>query len=133
MSIQENVNNEIKSAMRSKDRFRLTALKYIKSLIQNNSISTKPLADLDIVMAHHKKMTKALDLYKDQALEDLKKEINIIGEFLPKAMSEDDIKNLVDKHLSLGNFGSVMKAVKEEITGPFDGKLISSLVKSGLS
>lgn len=133
MSIQENVNSEIKSAMRSKDRFRLTALKYIKSLMQNNSISEKPLLDSDIVLAHHKKMTKALALYKDQALEDLKKEINIIGEFLPKAMSEDDIKNIVDKYLSLGDFGSVMKAVKAEVTGPFDGKLISTLVKTGLS
>ena len=132
MSVQEKVNQEIKVAMKSKDRFRLNSLKYIKSLLQNNSITAKPVSDLEIVMGHHKKMSKTLDLYKDQALLDLKKEIIIIEEFIPKAMSEEEIGALVDKHASLGNMGAVMKAVKAEIVGPFDGKLVSSLVKSKL-
>ena len=127
------VNAEIKSAMKSRDKFRLQALKYIKSLLQNNSITPKPILELDVVMSHHKKMVKALDTYKDQALEDLKKEIVIIEEFIPKAMSEEEISALVDKHISLGNMGAVIKAVKADIMGPFDGKLVSTLVKSKLS
>ena len=133
MLVQEKVNQEIKSAMKSKDRFRLNTLKYIKSLLQNNAIDAKPLPELDVVMKHHKSMSKTLDVYQDQALEDLKKELAIIEEFIPKAMSEEEISALVDKHLSLENMGEVMKAVKAEITGPFDGKLVSTLVKSKLS
>ena len=132
MPVQEKVNQEIKIAMKSKDRFRLNALKYIKSLLQNNLITEKPISELEIVMSHHKKMSKTLDMYKDQALLNLEKEIAIIEEFIPKAMSEEEISALVDKHLSLGNMGQVMQAVKAEIIGPFDGKLVSSLVKSKL-
>lgn len=133
MSVLEKINEEIKNAMRSKDSFRLNALKYIKSLIQNNNIDKSTSSELDVVMGHHKKMVKATEMYKDKALEDLKKEISIIEEFLPKSLSEDEISQLVDKHISLGNMGAIMKALKEEITGPFDGKLVSALIKSKLS
>jgi len=133
VSVKERINEEIKSAMKSKDRFRINSLKYIKSLLQNNDINEKPSPELEVVMGHHKKMSKTLDLYKDQALEDLKKEIAIIEEFIPKAMSEEEISALVDKHLALGNMGAVMKAVKADIVGPFDGRLVSTLVKSKLS
>jgi len=133
VSVKEKVNQEIKLAMKSKDRFRLNALKYIKSLLQNNDINKKPVPELEVVMSHHKKMSKTLDLYKDQSLLDLKKEIFIIEEFIPKAMSEEEISALVDKHLALGNMGAIMKAVKADIIGPFDGKVVSTLVKSKLS
>ena len=133
MLVQEKINQEIKDAMKSKDRFRLNTLKYIKSLLQNNSISEKPIPELDIIMSHYKKMSKTLELYKGQSLLDLQKEITIIEEFIPKAMSMEELSNLIDKHLSLGNMGEVMKAVKAEITGPFDGQLVSSLIKSKLS
>lgn len=133
MSVLEKINEEIKNAMRSKDSFRLNALKYIKSLLQNNSIDKSTTTELDVVMGHHKKMLKSTELYKDKALEDLKKEISIIEEFLPKALSENELSQLIDKHISLGNMGSIMKALKEEISGPFDGKLVSALIKSKLS
>jgi len=132
VSVQEKINQEIKAAMKSRDKFRLSSLKYIKSLLQNNSITSKPISELDIVMSHHKKMSKSLEHYKDQPLEDLKNELAIIEEFIPKAMSEEDISLLVDKHISLGNMGAVMQAVKAEIVGPFDGKLVSTLIKSKL-
>jgi len=132
MLIQEKINQDIKIAMKKKDRFRLNALKYIKSIIQNDTFASKPIGELNVVLGLHKRMVKVLDSYKAQAWLDLKKEIKIIEEFIPKAMSEEDISILVDKHLSLGNMGAVIKAVKEEITGPFDGKLVSTLVKSKL-
>lgn len=133
MLVQEKINQEIKDAMKSKDRFRLNTLKYIKSLLQNNAISEKPIPELDIIMSHHKKMSKTLELYRDQSLIDLQKEIAIIEEFIPKAMSPEELSSLIDKHISLGNMGEVMKAVKAEITGPFDGQLVSALIKSKLS
>ena len=133
MSIQESVNEEIKSAMRNKDKFRVNSLKYIKSLFQNNNKTSNPQEDIDVLTSHHKKMSKSLEFYKDQAFLDLRKEIVIIEEFMPKAISEEEISSLVDKHLNLGNMGLVMKAVKADISGPFDGKLISSLVRSKLS
>jgi len=131
--VQEKINQEIKDAMKSKDRFRLNTLKYIKSLLQNNAISEKPIPELDIIMSHHKKMSKTLELYKGQSLLDLQKEISIIEEFIPKAMSPEELSNLIDKHISLGNMGEVMKAVKAEVAGPFDGQLVSALIKSKLS
>ena len=133
MSVLERINKEIIISMKSKDRFRLTSLKYIKSLLQNNSISEYPLPEEDIVMKHHKKMVKSTKQYKNQALEDLEKEIEIISEFIPKTKSKEELSEIVDRHISLGNMGAIMKALKEEVQGPFDGKLVSELVRSKLS
>ena len=133
MTIEEKISKEVIKAMKSKDSPRVNALKYIKSLLQTNATIAKPLPELDVVMLHHKKMTKMIDVYQNQLLEDLKQEINIIEEFIPKAMSLSEISSLIDKHLELKNMGAIMKAVKAEIVGPFDGKTVSRLVKSKLS
>ncbi len=133
MSILEKLNQEIKQAMKNKDSFRITSLRYIKALMQNNSFSKFPTTEQNILLSHLKKMQSNLEFYEGSSLENLKKEILIIKEFLPKAMTSEEILSLIDKHLSLGNFSSIMKAVKEEIKGPFDGKLVSELIKSKLS
>jgi len=133
MDISKEINSKIIEAMKAKDAFRLKTLRYMKSLLQNNTISEKPSSDLDIILGHHKKMVKSLELYNDSALDELKKEILIIEEFLPKSLSKEEIESLIDKHISLGNMGLIMKALKEEIEGPFDGKLISNLIKEKLS
>jgi len=133
VSISEKLKNEIISAMKAKEKFRLNALRYMKSLLQNNLISSNPFPEEKIIISYHKKMVKSLKLYTNtKAIEDQKKEIAIIEEFIPKSMSDGDILKLVEKHLALGNIGQVMKAVKEEITGPFDGKKVSGLIQAKL-
>ena len=133
VSVQEKINQEIKEAMKNKDKFRIGTLKYIKSLVQNNGLTKKPLPELDVIIGHHKKMSKMLEVYSGDALNNLEKEILIIEEFVPKPLSEEELSSLIDKHISLGNMGAIMKAVKSEITGFFDGSLVSSLIKSKLS
>lgn len=133
MSILEKLNQEIKLSMKNKESFRLNSLRYMKALLQNNSLCKTPLSEENIILSHLKKMQNNLELYEGASLEDLKKEITIIQEFLPKSMSLEEISLLIDKHISLGNFGSIMKAVKEEVTGSFDGKLVSEMIKSKIS
>lgn len=134
MSLSEKLKTEIITAMKAKNSSRLTALKYLKSLLQNNTLSGNPQPEESVIMGHHKKMSKSLDMYSDpKSIEDLKKELIIIEEFIPKPMSDEEIGSLVGKHVSLGNMGAIMKAVRPEITGPFDGKKLSGLIKAKLS
>ena len=131
--ILEKINKEIIMAMKAKNGFRNTALKMIKCDLQNNVKEGTPRTELDVVGSYFKKLAKNLDLYKDEvALEKLNSELQIVKEFLPKELSTEELETLIDKHLSLNNFGQIMKAVKSEVDGVFDGKLVSALIKSKL-
>jgi uncharacterized protein YqeY len=133
MELSKRVQTELVSAMKNKDNLRRGILKLVKAELQNNSLTDKPLSEEDVVFSYHKKLSKNLDSFTGEHLDQLKQELSVIEEFLPKAMTEEEIEALVDKHVSLGNMGAVMKAVKAEITGPFDGKMVSQLVKSKLA
>ena len=126
------INEEIKSAMKARDKFRLDALKYIKSRIEDKNFRSPSKSDLDAIIEHHKTLAKSQEFFNGEDLVNLEKELNIIKEFMPKLLSQEEYEALVDKHLSLGNMGSIMKAVKEEVEGSFDGKLVSQLIKERL-
>lgn len=127
------INAQIIQDMKAKDDFKKTALKMIKAELQANEKAENSIKELDVVMSYHKKLSKNLEFLKDEQLETLKKELALIEEFLPKAMTDEEIKNIISKHLEIGNFGKIMGAVKSEITGPFDGKKISGFIKEMLN
>jgi len=128
------IGKEIVAAMKEKNKFRLMALKMIKTELLNNQKEKKPRKDIEVVASYYKKLAKNLDIYKEEvALDNLKKELVIIKEFMPKELSREELESLIEKHLELGNFGQIMKAVKEEVAGVFDGKLVSEIIKGKLN
>ncbi len=128
----DKINKEVVAAMKAGDKFRLNVIKLLKSEIQADAKSANPRSVEQVIAAHRKRLGKTLDLYKDrpEQLAELKKELDILDEFMPKAMSEDEVIALIDKHMELGNFGQVMKAVRGELTGPFDGKKLAEMIKA---
>ena len=132
----EKINDEVIKALKAKETFRLNILKLIKAELLTNKKEAHPRPEDEVIAGFYKKIAKNLEIpdikTKNSAFyETTLKELEIIKEFMPKSLSEGDLKALITKHLSLGNMGAIMKAVKDEIaaTGAlFDGKMASALV-----
>lgn len=131
--LKETVNENIKLAMKAKDKNKLNALRYLKKLFIENDTSKKPINEMDIVIGHVKKLKDSLEMYpkESEQYENLLAEIDVLNEYMPKQMSEDEVKNLIKEIVNnTGNqFGLVMKELSPKIKGKFDGKKATQLVK----
>ena len=147
MSLKTNIDNGIKDAMRAKDQDRLRTLRAIKSLIlleETSGTNTGGDLSADVEM---KLLTKAakqrrdsLEIYKSQGREDLanveQSELAIIEEFLPKQLSEDELRaKLEEIKTRVGasapsDMGKMMGVATKELAGLADGKVVSAMVKA---
>lgn len=146
MTLEEKVNSEIKTAMLSKNEAALRALRAIKSavLLAKTSGSGTVSADDEMKMLQKlvKQRKESVDIYKQQNREDLAKaeieEIEVIEKFLPKQMSEDEIREELKKIIaqvgatSQADLGKVMGAATKALAGKADMKIVSGLVRQML-
>ncbi len=146
MALEEKINADIKSAMLAKEASKLEALRAIKSAILLLKTSPEGLND-DTEMKALLKMVKqrkeTADLYNTQNRKDLADvelaQAAVIEAYLPKQMSEEDIKAEVAKIItsvgasSPADMGKVMGVASKQLAGKADGKIISTIVKELLS
>ena len=135
--LKDTVSDQIKDAMRAKDKVRLNVLRYLKKLFIENDTSNKPIAELDIVISHEKKTRDSISMYPDasEQQDNIKLELKIIEEFMPKALAKNEVQALIDKikgSLENPNMGAIMKELSPKIKGQFDGKLASQMVQASL-
>ncbi|EEF80052.1 GatB/YqeY domain-containing protein [Methylophaga thiooxydans] len=143
VTIQDNV----KDAMRAKDKDRLNVLRQITASIKQVEVDNRAdLSDDDIIVILTK-MTKqrreALDQYENAGRDDLasieKAELVIIEEFLPEALSEEEIAEAVQAAIteagasSIKDMGAVMNVLRPKIQGRADMSAVSGQVKAALS
>jgi len=147
MSLEERLIEEMKGAMKSSDRLRLSTIRMIRSALKNKEIEIrKTLEDEDVVkviQAMVRKGEESVEQFQTGGRTDLvekeKKEIEILKSFLPQPLSQDQILKIIDQSIqetqasSLKDIGKVMKSVMPKIGGKADGKLINQLVKERLS
>ena len=148
MSISSTVNDLIKQAMLAKDKDRLAALRDIKSklLLEATSGGGSEISDevaTKICLKLYKKRMETYELYIAQGREDLASEelsqAKVIEEFLPKQLSEDEIKNEIAQAITLlgasgpQDMGKLMGHLSAKLAGKADGKMISTLVRAALS
>lgn len=149
MSLKQKIDSEIKSAMIAKDKTRLTALRSVKSLILLEE--TKGGAKGEITEEDEMKLlTKAAkqrkdsaEIYEQQGRQDLLEvemaELAVLQEFLPKALTDEEIttaiKDIIAKTgaSSPKDMGKVMGAASKELAGKADGKVIADKVKALLN
>lgn len=134
----EQLNSDIKEAMKAKHKEKLTALRYLKSMIMENNTSKKPSSEMDVAIKHHKKLKESLVNYPDghDMKAQIENEIEIIGNYLPQQMTEQEVSNIIEKIKTSHenpNMGAVMKELQPQIKGRFDGKKASQMVKDALS
>jgi len=150
MSLKTNIDNGIKDAMRAKDQDRLRTLRAIKAMIlieESAGINTGADLSADVEM---KLLTKAakqrrdsLEIFTSQGREDLARveqsELTIIEEFLPKQLSEDEIRSKLEEIKTRvgastpSDMGKMMGVATKELAGLADGKVVSAMVKALLS
>ena len=136
MSLMEQVNNDIKEAMKAKQQDRLDALRMLKAEFIKNNTSPKPTDELSITISHAKKIQDSLEMYEKgtPAHDKIVNELEVIKHYLPKQMEESEVVSLINDIKSKGakDMGAIMKELQPEIKGRFDGKRASELVKASL-
>ena len=148
MSLSEDIMAALKTAMKSKDKVALTALRAVKSAIllaQTESGAKEELTEaqeLKILQKQVKQRKDSAAIYLEQGREDLAEpelaEAKVIAQFLPEAMSEDEVAKVVEAIITkigaqgMKDMGKVMGLVSAELAGKADGKTISNIVRSKL-
>jgi uncharacterized protein YqeY len=149
MSLSVKVMTALKEAMKSKDQTALTALRAVKSamlLAQTESGAKEELTEeqeLKLLQKQVKQRKDSAAVYVDQGREDLAEpelaEAKVIEQFLPEAMSEEDIAKVVEDVIAktgaegMKDMGKVMGMASKELAGRADGKTISNIVKAILA
>jgi uncharacterized protein YqeY len=149
MSMLEKISEDLKSAMKAGDKTRMETLRTMRAGLLEKQVEKRPTGgmtaedELAVLMAAGKKRKEAIEVYKNNNRNDLAQqeeaELQVIQEYLPKQLSADDVKEIVQKVIaqvgatSDKDFGKVMGPVMKELKGKADGKLIQDTVKSLLS
>jgi hypothetical protein len=146
MTLMEQMNADIKKAMLAKEKEKLAALRDIKSKLlleaTSGSGEVTEAAAAKIVMKLHKQRMDTYELYKKEGREDLAADelaqAEVIEAYLPKMMSEDEIKAEVEAAIAQTgasgpqDMGKVMGILSGKLAGKADGKLIADTVKAAL-
>ncbi|MEY5040903.1 MAG: hypothetical protein RLZZ414_438 [Bacteroidota bacterium] len=148
MSLTDKINNDIKEAMKSKDKIALAAIRSIKSaiLLEETKGGDAQVDDTKVVQIIQKLLKQRKDsaaLYQEQGREDLVNEemeqAAIIEKYLPQQLSAMEIKEVVLQAIqttgatSAKDMGKVMGIVSKSLAGKADNKLVADVVKDTLA
>ena len=149
MSLELKITIALKEAMKNKNKMALTALRAVKSAIllhKTQKSSDGELSQQDemkILQKLVKQRKDSADIYNSKGRNDLAdpelKEAELIQQFLPKALSEDEVKEVVKSIIDetgaegMKDMGKVMGMSTKKLMGKADGKMISTIVREFLS
>ena len=150
MSLQKRIDEDLKDAMRAKDAARLSVLRLLKAALKNAAIekvgAEGELNDADAVMVIRKQVKQrqdSIESFEKGGRADLaekeKDEIAVLNNYLPQAMSAEELQKIVAETIaevgatSRAQMGAVMKALQSKVAGRADGKTLSTEVTRQLS
>lgn len=134
----EKITEDIKKAMFAKDKERLDALRYYKSmLIENKTSKTAPIPEMDVLIKHVKKLKDSLESFppENEVRKKTEREIQILSEYMPQQLSQEVVIGYIQEIIAKNpgvNAGLVMKELSPKIKGQFDSKIANELVKAAL-
>ena len=143
------INNDLKQAMRGREEFRLLVLRMFLAAIKNKKIemgNKEELTDdgvVAVLKSEIKKRKDSMAIYNEGDRDDLAKkegeEIKILEKYMPEMMGEDEVEKIVREVIASlgevgpGDFGRVMGAVMGRVKGKADGGIVSQAVKKVLT
>jgi uncharacterized protein YqeY len=149
MSLRQQIDNDIKTAMLAKNKEELTALRSVKSLIllaeTEKGSSGEISLDVEnkLLMKAAKQRKESAEIFQKEGREDLAQkelfELDVISRYLPKQLSEGEVsaelKKIIEQAGAKGpqDMGKVMGVATKQLAGKADGKLISEIVKKLLA
>lgn len=146
MSLKETLNNDIKTAMKGKDKETLAVLRMIKTAVQAAEIDKKEELnaeeELTILAREAKQRRESLAEFvkagRDELVAKTEAEIEIVERYLPKQLSVEEVKEVIATvaekigATTQKEFGKLMGAVMQELKGKADGNVIKEQVKAHL-
>ncbi len=146
MDFEKQLNEELKQAMKAKDQTALSTIRGLKARIKEREIEKgEELGETEfikIVQTAVKQRREAMKLYQDGGRDDLvqqeEAELSLLEKYLPKMLSVDEMKALVDSVLtetgasSMADMGKVMPKLMAAAEGRADGKLLQQYVREKL-
>lgn len=147
MSLTDQINNDIKTAMKAKDKPTLEALRAIKSQLllaatEKGAGESDEAAEMKMLQKLVKQRRDSADIYTNEGRNDLAaaelEQVTIIENYLPEQMTEDQIRSEVDAIIKatgakgMQDMGKVMGSANQKMAGKADGKIIAQLVKRAL-
>lgn len=148
MSLQEKISEDLAKAMKSGDKTRVDTLRMIRAQLiefskRGADHNITPEDEISILTSAAKKRKEAIEEFRKanrlEMVEKEESELKIIQEYLPKQLTEEEIKEIIKKYITetgasgQKDFGKVMPLVMKELKGKADGKLVQNLVKELLS
>ena len=149
MSLKLQIEEDIKTAMRAKDKDALRALRAIKSLIllaeteKGHDGEMMPETELKLLTKAASQRREALEIYRQQGRDDLAEkeeaELRVVERYLPKPLTEEEMREELQKIISqvgatgAKDMGKVMGSASKSMAGKADGKALADMVKSILN
>ncbi|WDC83903.1 GatB/YqeY domain-containing protein [Caloramator sp. mosi_1] len=146
MSLKERIQEDWKAAMKNKDRFRANVLNMAKAaILQAEKVDGSKLDDEQVIEVLNKEVKQRRDSIEEfekgnrqDLIEQTSKEIEILLEYLPQQLTEEEISEIVKEAVnevqanSVKDMGKVMAIVMPKVKGRADGKLVNQIVKQYL-
>lgn len=144
MELEKKVMELLKEAMKAKDEASLRTLRAIKGAIilaktEKNAGDMIPEKEIQLIQKMAKQRKESFEIYSNQGLEELatkeKEELEVLEKFLPKQLSEEEVKPMIQKIITemgvsdIKEMGKVIGAANKALAGQAEGALISRLVK----
>jgi uncharacterized protein len=143
MGLSEQLMEDLKTAMKAKDKFRLTVIRFLRSEIKNAEIAKKtPLEEEEIVEVLYRELKRRKEALVDfekadrpSLVEELKEEITIISGYLPPQLSKDELREIIQEAItglrasSKKDMGKVMGSIMPKLKGKAEGSLVKEILE----
>lgn len=148
MSLVQRLNDDMKQAMRNKEKEKLSVIRMLKASLQNEAIKVgkselSEEEELTVLSREVKQRKDSLHEFdkagRDDLVEKIQTELKFVEEYLPEQLSEDELNAIIDEVIetlgvsSKSEMGKVMGAVIPKVKGKADGSLVNKLVIQKLS
>lgn len=152
MDIRSEINAKLKDSLKNKDQVATSTIRLIMAAMKDKDISARSSGNaegineseiLSMLQSMIKQRKESIMTYEDAGRDDLaqreKQEIDVIQAFMPKQLSDDEVKNIIQQKISetgaenIRDMGKVMGALKNDYAGQMDMGKAGTLVKEQLS
>ncbi len=148
MSLKEKLNQEMKAALKGREKTRLSTIRLIQDAVKKKEIDQgrEELDDdgiIKVISTMVRKGEEAIELFKKGGRQDLvgeeTRQLDVLKSFLPQQLSMKEIESLIEeaieeaKAVDMGDLGKVMKILMPKISGKSDGKTVNQMVRERLS
>lgn len=147
MAVLDQLNEQMKTAMKAKDKQTLSTVRMLKSALQNKQIDLghdlTPEDEKAVLSTELKQRKESLEEFSKAGREDLvtplEAEIKIVEAYLPAQLDEAAVTKLVDETITevgatgKSDFGKVMKTLMPKVKGQADGAMVNRIVKAKLN